>query len=158
MVPRSTARHARRKSSPVGHSRVILLAMTARCSAGRARFEMISPTPKMPIANVATSMPSVRSLMSKVKRVPPGYRVVARRGPVAVDGMEHESRPIFGFQFHPEAREEFLLARGLDPAELGVEARAECDGLVDAFRRLVAQDRPAADGAASRRRSQHRRT
>ena len=70
-MPRSTASHERRKSSAVGHSRVIFSVTTERCSAGRARFEMISPTPKMPMASVATSMPSVKSRMPKVKRCPP---------------------------------------------------------------------------------------
>ena len=32
---------------------------------------MISPMPKMPMARVATSIPSVSSIMPKVKRVPP---------------------------------------------------------------------------------------
>ncbi len=55
-------------SSPVGHSRVIFCVTIDRCSAGRARFAMISPTPNRPIASVATSMPSISSRMPKVKR------------------------------------------------------------------------------------------
>jgi hypothetical protein len=70
-VPRSTAGQARWKSSRVGHSRVIFCAISERLSCGCVRLVMISPMPKMPIASVATSMPSVSSVMPKVKRVPP---------------------------------------------------------------------------------------
>jgi len=49
----------------------------------------------------------VVSHREEVRRPPAGYRVVARRGPIAVDGLEHETLPVFSFQFHPEAGEEF---------------------------------------------------
>ena len=70
-MPRSTAGQARRKSSRVGHSRVIFCVTSERSSCGCDRFEMISPMPNTPIASVATSIPSVNSVMPKVKRVPP---------------------------------------------------------------------------------------
>ncbi len=65
---------------------------------------------------------------------PRGYRVVARRPGVSVDGLEHLSREIYTFQFHPEARVEFAKRRGLS-AEC-VDARLERDGsaLLGAFR------------------------
>ncbi|MEW6045667.1 MAG: glutamine-hydrolyzing GMP synthase [Bacillota bacterium] len=37
-----------------------------------------------------------------VRRPPPGFRAVARTEVSPVAAMEHESRPLFGVQFHPE--------------------------------------------------------
>jgi GMP synthase-like glutamine amidotransferase len=37
-----------------------------------------------------------------VAEVPPGFRVLARSADGVVQAMAHESRPIFGTQFHPE--------------------------------------------------------
>jgi GMP synthase-like glutamine amidotransferase len=73
----------------------------------------------------------------EVKKVPPRYRVTARRREVQVDGLEHEHLPIFSYQFHPEARRDFLVERGvpLDDVEEGVfQGMAD---LLCAFRRLV---------------------
>jgi len=52
--------------------------------------------------------------------------------------LEHHSLPVFSFQFHPEAREEFLQAQGLDPSSLDDETRIDGDRLLEAFRREVA--------------------
>ena len=70
---------------------------------------------------------------------PPGFRVVARRGEMSglVDGLEHESLPVFSFQFHPEAGLEFALRRGLDPAEVDDRVRADGDRVLEAFRQLA---------------------
>jgi len=43
-----------------------------------------------------------------------------------VDGFEHPTLPIFGFQFHPEAREEFARRAGFAPAE--IDERLTRDG------------------------------
>ena len=75
----------------------------------------------------------VVSHREEVKKAPPGYRVVAKRQGVDVDGMEHETLPIFGFQFHPEARDEFLSSQGLDPSCMDDAMRADCQRLLAAF-------------------------
>ena len=60
-VPRNTAGQARRKSSRVGHNRVIFCETRERVSGGWLKLVMISPMPNIPIARVATSIPSVSS-------------------------------------------------------------------------------------------------
>lgn len=72
-----------------------------------------------------------------VRTVPPGYRVVARRPEAPVDGLEHERLPVFSFQFHPEARRDFLEDRGvsLEDADGSVfEGMAE---LLAGFRKIA---------------------
>lgn len=61
----------------------------------------------------------VSSHGEEAKAVPKGFRGVSRRGPVAIDAFEHETLPIYGVQFHPEARESFLRRREMpaDPRE-----------------------------------------
>jgi GMP synthase-like glutamine amidotransferase len=68
---------------------------------------------------------------------PPGFRVVARREGVPVDGLEHESLPVVSFQFHPEARRQFLLRRGLDPDLADGRVEADGDRVLHGFRQLV---------------------
>ena len=57
-----------------------------------------------------SSLRVVVSHREEVKRAPDEYRVTASRGPVAIDGLEHRTRPVFSFQFHPEAGGEFASA------------------------------------------------
>ena len=83
---------------------------------------------------------SLRVIVShceEVKACPRGFRVVARRGPVLVDGLEHGELPVFSFQFHPEAGEEFARHAGIDEAL--IDERLKCDNrrILDAFRRLA---------------------
>jgi GMP synthase (glutamine-hydrolysing) len=68
-----------------------------------------------------------------VTRLPLGYRVIASRPSVPVDGMEHEQLPICCFQFHPEAREEFASRSGIDPAAIDARLRADSRRLPQAF-------------------------
>jgi GMP synthase-like glutamine amidotransferase len=72
-----------------------------------------------------------------VREAPSGYRKVATRPAVEFDGLEHEHLPVFSFQFHPEARDEFVGRFGLDTA--GVDERYERDNdrLLAAFRGQV---------------------
>jgi GMP synthase-like glutamine amidotransferase len=72
-----------------------------------------------------------------VETLPHGYRVTARRPEVPIDGLEHDSLPVFTFQFHPEARREFVARRGLDPAAIDDRLVGDSDRLLDAFRRRV---------------------
>ncbi len=75
-----------------------------------------------------------------VHTLPAGYRVVASRERVPIDAFEHEHLPIFGVQFHPEARASFLAARGLDPTGVDEAAAADCDRLIAAFQRLATDE------------------
>ncbi len=66
--------------------------------------------------------------------IPRAFRVTATRDGVPVDGLEHERLPIFSFQFHPEAREEFAGRSGFDPALIDDRVRADSRRLLAAFR------------------------
>jgi GMP synthase-like glutamine amidotransferase len=74
----------------------------------------------------------------EVKDLPSGYHVVATRGPVRLDGIEHDRLPVFSFQFHPEARREFLTERKVDLTGLDEIAVAKMNRLLAAFRRIAA--------------------
>ncbi len=41
----------------------------------------------------------------EVKRLPPGFEVLARSGHSPIEAMRHTERPLYGVQFHPEAYE-----------------------------------------------------
>ncbi len=83
------------------------------------------------------SLSVVVSHREEVQAPPPGYRVVARRESVACDGMEHERLPIFSFQFHPEAREEFAGRAGICPESIDERVREDSRRLLGAFRQHV---------------------
>ena len=68
----------------------------------------------------------VVSHREEVKTIPAGYRVVARRTGVPLDGLEHERLPVSTFQFHPEARDEFATHAGIFGHE--IDERVERDG------------------------------
>ncbi|HKQ62771.1 MAG TPA: gamma-glutamyl-gamma-aminobutyrate hydrolase family protein [Candidatus Polarisedimenticolaceae bacterium] len=79
----------------------------------------------------------VVSHREEVRLLPAGYRRVARRGPVENDAIEHEQLPVFGVQFHPEARAEFARHVGIDPATIDERVRADSDRLLGSFCRCV---------------------
>ena len=60
--------------------------------------------------------------------VAPGFRVTAKASDGVIEAIEHESQPIFGFQFHPEyywqkdARCLELIRRALKGQRNGVSA------------------------------------
>lgn len=72
-----------------------------------------------------------------VARAPRGYRVVATRAGCPIDGIEHERLPIYGFQFHPEAREEFAARAGIDAGAIDARLREDSGRLLQAFRSRV---------------------
>ena len=86
-----------------------------------------------------------------VKTVPRGYRVVARRPGVPLDGFEHERLHVFTFQFHPEARDEFVTRRGLNPGSIDARLIEDSNRLLAAFRAWVlsrAKKKRAGGGSA----------
>jgi GMP synthase (glutamine-hydrolysing) len=77
----------------------------------------------------------------RVAAAPAGYSVVASRPAALVDGLEHERLPVFTFQFHPEAREEFALRADIDPALVDARVREDGRRVLEAFRRRVLRGR-----------------
>jgi GMP synthase-like glutamine amidotransferase len=68
-----------------------------------------------------------------VKQAPADYRVTARRDSAPIDGLEHRELPVFSFQFHPEAREEFAMRAGLDTAVIDQRLREDGRRILAAF-------------------------
>jgi len=81
----------------------------------------------------SVAMPVVVSHREEVKSAPAGFRTVARRPGVLVDGLEHEHLPVFSFQFHPEAREEFAAYAGIPVARIDERVKRENGRLLQAF-------------------------
>ena len=81
----------------------------------------------------------VVSHREEVKTRPRGFRAVARRTPIEIDGLEHETLPIFSFQFHPEAREEFARHAGIAESAIDDNVRRDNRRLLAAFRQQVRQ-------------------
>ena len=75
----------------------------------------------------------VVSHREEVKEVPADYRLTARRDRAPIDGLEHCELPIFSFQFHPEARQDFARSAGLDPALIDTPLEVDSRRLLDAF-------------------------
>ena len=50
-----------------------------------------------------------------------------------IDGLEHRTLPIFSFQFHPEAREEFARRAGLPLASIDSRLRRDGGRVLAAF-------------------------
>lgn len=79
----------------------------------------------------------VASHGEEVKRLPPGLRPVARRDGIEIDAFEHDRRPVFGVQFHPEADETFLRLRGMPVDAREPSAFEDQEALLEAYRRVV---------------------
>jgi GMP synthase-like glutamine amidotransferase len=80
----------------------------------------------------------VVSHREEVKEVPAGYRLTAGRPHSAIDGLEHERLPVYSFQFHPEARDEFARSVGIDERAIDGRLRSDNRRLLAAFTRSVA--------------------
>ena len=79
----------------------------------------------------------VVSHREEVKRAPAEYRVTAHRTQAPIDGLEHQTLPIFSFQFHPEAREEFVERVGLAPELVDDRLRRDSRRVIEAFLAVV---------------------
>ena len=75
----------------------------------------------------------VVSHREEVKERPAGYRITAVRDSASIDGIEHEEFPIFSFQFHPEAREEFARRAGIGMTAIDDRVRADGRRVLGAF-------------------------
>ena len=96
-----------------------------------------------------TGLRVVVSHREEVKECPAGFRVVARRPGVSVDGLEHRSLPLFSFQFHPEARDEFARHAGIPPALIDEPLRRDNRRLLLAFLERVSS-RPGTEADGTR--------
>ena len=72
-----------------------------------------------------------------VTQLPSSLHAVAARDLVAVDAFEHRSLPLFGVQFHPEAREQFAQRRGFDLGLHRDAVRRDGQRVMGAFRELA---------------------
>lgn len=75
----------------------------------------------------------VVSHREQVTSLPAGYRAIAARPGVPLDGIEHLERPLASFQFHPEAREEFADRTGLGKGMIDARLREDSESILRAF-------------------------
>jgi GMP synthase-like glutamine amidotransferase len=84
-----------------------------------------------------SSLHVVFSHREEVRVAPPDYRTVAWRKPGVLDGLEHARLPVFTYQFHPEARDEFAVRAGIDPRDIDADVIDGTRRLLSAFRDTV---------------------
>jgi GMP synthase-like glutamine amidotransferase len=118
--------------------------MMAHCAGGEVGY--LTPEQDKQVTVETTRLEGARLLPGRhdlrvavshneeVKRLPPGYQAIASRGAVAIDGMQHQTLPLFSFQFHPEAGEDFARTSGIDAAAMDSRQREDSDRLLRAFR------------------------
>lgn len=75
----------------------------------------------------------------EVQVLPAGCAGVGRSDVVAIEAFAHKTRPVWGFQAHPEATEAFVHNNGVPLPAGGGDPFAEGHGLVDAFLAFVAR-------------------
>jgi GMP synthase-like glutamine amidotransferase len=83
-----------------------------------------------------------------VTNLPARFREVATRIEGCVEAFEHETLPIHGVQFHPEAREDFASACGIGAERIDLRVREDGRRILDAFRQL-SERRDPPSGASS---------
>jgi GMP synthase-like glutamine amidotransferase len=72
-----------------------------------------------------------------VHTVPPELRIVGSRPGVPIDAVEHRHLPLFGVQFHPEARDDFCRDHRLDLAPVAERICNDGNRLLEAYRELL---------------------
>jgi GMP synthase (glutamine-hydrolysing) len=68
-----------------------------------------------------------------VAALPDDLQSTAARDECAIDAFEHRDRPLFGVQFHPEARDEFARSAGFEPDHVDRRVRADSTRVLRAF-------------------------
>lgn len=79
----------------------------------------------------------LRSHKEMVVNVPSDFRVIAKHPAVAIDGLEHDSLPVWSLQTHPEATAGFLLNQEMPNDAATVETFPEEDKRLSPGWRLV---------------------
>ncbi len=72
-----------------------------------------------------------------VTQLPPGFSVLAESPECAIDGLRHDTLPIYGFQPHPEATEDFLDTHGIERNAASLAALSDGAGILDRFLGLL---------------------
>ena len=76
----------------------------------------------------------VVSHREEVTSKPAGFKVTATRADSTIDGLDHETLPLFTCQFHPEARTEFAAGAGIDAALIDSDVCEQSSAFLAAFR------------------------
>ena len=75
----------------------------------------------------AGSRSLLRSHREAVLAAPEGFNVMATSTEVTVDGLEHNSLPVWSLQTHPEATSAFLVNQGIDLPSMNASVTPESE-------------------------------
>lgn len=76
----------------------------------------------------------VVSHRERVRTPPDGWRVFGRRDGSPIDAIEHPALPLWGVQFHPEARDRFACRAGIDLGDRLADVERDGRDILEAFR------------------------